>query len=526
MARSKNYSVKATISAVDQFTRPLKLLQSNIRGVTRSITGAVTGVTGKIMGIGAALGMYAGVSQIKESFGGWLDKAGEIGDMAKQLGMSASALQELQWAAKMSDVDLEAFTQGINVMNRNLGQARLGTGALKTWLDKQPASFRKAVLGAKSTSDAFELVIGAIHAMPSEADKAALATAAFGRGGLTMVRMASEGVPGLRKLRAEMVKLGVITQEQADAADNLQHSQIRLKQAIEGVKNQVYGGLLKVLQPIIDKMTAWVTANQAWIASKLNDAIQGVVDVARDLWRWIDKNKDAIRQFAGTSFEKMKDAVKTIRDHWDGILTAVEVIFGVWLVAKAVGIIGGIANAVGLLAEAWAGMKAVGAVATATAMGTALLTIASTALAIMAVVNAVKELTNAWESWKVVRQSDKDSVDINAQTNAVIDQKNIARRAQGLPEIPHVLAQTRGMSSPTAKTLSAFTASGGFSHVSTPSLFSRREKTDVGGEITVRLVGDTKGARVESIHSWNPIVKLRAQINADTGKRTPGMVTQ
>ena len=505
MARSKNYSVKATISAVDRFTTPLRALSSNIRSVTRGITGAVTGTMGRMTALAGALGVAFSAAKIKGYFDDYVSRAGEVGDMARQVGLSATALQELRFAAELSDVSLESFDSSMNIFVRYLGQARAGTGLLKTYLDKLPDGLRKSIIGAKSTEEAFGAVMGALERMPKATDRAALAAAAFGRSSLVMTRMSEKGLAGLTELRKEAAEYGLVSDESGDAADDFGHTQIRLRYAMMGVQNAIGSALLPVLKPMVLDTIKWVKELKQ--SGRLAAVIDRVKLALIDSWQWIKANKDVAIEYAKIAFDGVIHAITWIRDHWAQILYYTKVIFALWVGAQVIGAIKGIAASIGLLGQAFAGLHAASSVALGT-LGAIGGPIAAAELAIAGITVTVWKAVEAWRAWKDVQESERQSREIVQQTQDWVTRKNQERRAQGLPELPNT-AEGRDLLYKQQRQLR----------------LDARQKTDVGGQVTVKFANAPPGLRVTSTTATNPAVPVKATVDTGTNSLALG-VTQ
>ena len=505
MARSKNYSVKATISAVDKFTTPLRALSANVRSVTRGITEAVTGTLGKMTALAGALGVAFSAAKIKGYFDDYVSRAGEVGDMARQVGLSAEALQELRYAAELSDVSLESFDSSMNIFVRYLGQARAGTGLLKTYLDKLPGGLQKSIVGAKSTEEAFSAVMGAMARMPRATDRAALAAAAFGRSGLVMTRMSEKGLDGLMALRKEAEEYGLVSDDAGDAADDFGHTQIRLRYAMMGVQNAIAGALLPVMKPMILDTIKWIKELKS--SGRLAAVIDRVKLSLMNAWQWIKANKDVAVEYAKIAFDGVINAIGWIRDHWAQILFYTKAIFALWVGTQVIGAIKGIAASIGLLGQAFAGLHAISSVALGT-LGAIGGSIAAAAPAIAGLTVTVWKAVEAWNAWKDVQESERQSREIVQDTQSWVNRKNAERRAQGLPELP-ATAEGRDLLYKQQRSLR----------------LEARQKTDVGGQVTVKFDNAPPGLRVTNVTTTNPSVTVKATV--DTGKSSLALgVTQ
>jgi phage-related protein len=129
--------------------------------------------------------------------------------------------------------------------------------------------------------------------------RARMASALFGDEGQRMINFLGAGRESLEAMTAEARKYGVITTEQARAAEAFGDAQSRLQKVIAGLGNTNAGDLLPVLQPLIDRMTEWIAANRQLIATEVVETVKrlaaslaaidwaGVIDGARGVGQGI-----------------------------------------------------------------------------------------------------------------------------------------------------------------------------------------------------------------------------------------------
>jgi hypothetical protein len=200
----------------------------------------------------------------------------KIGDEAantgRMLGISAEALQELQFAGRIQNVENEALINSFRFLNKNVGELRLGTGALYSNLKKSNPTLLQQLKHVKNNEQAFNLITTAINKLPTQFDKTALAQAAFGRSGAQMLKLTDAGTEGIAKLRDEAKKYGgVISNEVANKMDEYMDTQDRMKMAMQGLKVQIMTGLMPTIQSIAQRLTAWIGNNRELLKSKISE---------------------------------------------------------------------------------------------------------------------------------------------------------------------------------------------------------------------------------------------------------------
>ncbi|MDZ7750126.1 MAG: hypothetical protein U5S82_00335 [Gammaproteobacteria bacterium] len=176
------------------------------------------------LGVGAAFG-----GLIKAS----IDVADALGKASKRAGVTVEELQALRFAAERSGSSAETMDRGLATLSKRLGEAKLGTGALASFLGRYDQSLLDALVNTTSTGEAVNLLADAMQDAGTQADRNAIAAAAFSKSlGLDLVLALQGGSEGLREFDKEarktsrfMTKQMVEDSEKAgDAFDNLAHS--------------------------------------------------------------------------------------------------------------------------------------------------------------------------------------------------------------------------------------------------------------------------------------------------------------
>ena len=274
-----DFSIKAVISAVDKFTAPMRRITGSVSGPLGKTLGEVgrkAGAVGSqvrsILGPISLLGGIASVGGVVSLVNSFQTGGDEIAKFSRQVGLSAEAYQELQFAADRSGVSQEKFNSGLDTFAKRIGKAKAGTGVLFSFLSKASPELLKQVQAAKSNEEAFTLMTAAIAKVGDPNQKQALADAAFGI--LDMSRVAEGGVEGLSAVRKEARALGlVISTESAQAAEAFNDTMTNMHAALSGVQNVIGAQLLPILQPLIEKFTAFVVANRELIGSKITEFV-------------------------------------------------------------------------------------------------------------------------------------------------------------------------------------------------------------------------------------------------------------
>jgi hypothetical protein len=289
---ANKFSIEAVFKAVDRVTRPISKMQKNVGRFTKSMerglrraNRALTKLTDK-MKAGfrrGAIVLTAAVVGVGVAIKRVADRADALSKQAKIIDMPIDKLQEYQFVAEQSGVSSEALTKSLGILDKQVGQAKVGTGTLVTMLKKSNPQLLQQIIHAKNTADAFKLMNKAIRDTKDPADRAALAFAAYGRQGLALVNMAKLTDKQFNKLTEEAKKNGIITQAQATAAEAFNDQLNSLRHTIQGVMQDALLPLMPVLKTYLKMTQDWIFANKALIKTRIQDFIKLVGESIRFL---------------------------------------------------------------------------------------------------------------------------------------------------------------------------------------------------------------------------------------------------
>lgn len=337
---AKQFSIAVVLLGKDKASGPvgraLDKIGAKTVGTLKLVKGAGDLAGTALRGIGmlgaAAAGAGYAVGSLVENY---TSRVSELYDLSRQIGLTVEQLQELRYAAKISGV--ENLDQALAIFNRNIGQAHAGMGPLNKALERMAPGQRELFMAAKDNGQAFDMMMQAIASVEDPADRAAMATAAFGKSGATMVRMVADGTAGLAELRAEARRAGLVTLEDAKAADEFGDNVDRLKFSLMGVVNAIGSRLLPILQPLILRARDWVQANRELIATRVEQVIKKIGTALEKVGGWFDKNGDKLWTDFNKGIDKALELVGFLAEHIDGVATAVKILAGTYIAGKLAG---------------------------------------------------------------------------------------------------------------------------------------------------------------------------------------------
>lgn len=212
---------------------------------------------------GAAVGFVAslGVDAVVQAVKAGLDYASSLGEVAQQLGVTTSALQEYRYAGSQAGLATEEVDQALSQLTRRIGEGVNGTKAQVEAFEKLGISLKDARGNVIATGDAIPLIADGLQKIKSPAEQSALLLDLFGKSGAKLLPLLSEGSKGVNQLRDAAQKLGlVLSSEQIakadETADKLDAVRQVLAAKIAGTVSDNAGAILA----LADALTAVVGA--------------------------------------------------------------------------------------------------------------------------------------------------------------------------------------------------------------------------------------------------------------------------
>jgi len=185
----------------------------------------------------------------------------EVGDMidkmSKRTGFAAETLSELAYAAEISGADITALEKGVKKMSKSIVDASYG---LETYLRVfRGLGLEIEDLMALSPEEQFMKIGNAIADMENDTLRTAAAVDVFGRAGTMLIPLFQEGAEGIKNLREEAHRLGIVFDKEAAAkAAKLKDAQTSLKAAFQGLGFEIAEEFIPILTSVTDTFTDMV----------------------------------------------------------------------------------------------------------------------------------------------------------------------------------------------------------------------------------------------------------------------------
>lgn len=163
-----------------------------------------------------------------------------LNDVSQRTGVGVEALQAYGGAAKLAGTDIETFAKSIQKLAVNIGNATDEESAKK--FKALGISFEQ--LKAASPTEQFELIADALARIQDPAERAAAAVKLFGKGGIELGPLFSEGPGALAKIREEAEATGrVVSNDAVQAIGEMNDAFDEVWMTVKGLTGQIVGEL-------------------------------------------------------------------------------------------------------------------------------------------------------------------------------------------------------------------------------------------------------------------------------------------
>lgn len=212
--------------------------------------GGITAATNAFIGMSkAVLGAAGSLVQFGKSVADELDN---LNDVANRTGVGVEALQAYGAAAKLSGTDVETFARSLQKLTVNIGQA-VGDAKQQEAFTKLGLAFDE--LREKTPTAQFEAVADAIAKIADPAERAAAAVSVFGKGGIELGPLFSEGPGALTKMREEAVALGqVVSADTVKSIASMNDAFDKVWMTLKGITGQIVGELAEPVRAIAEDL--------------------------------------------------------------------------------------------------------------------------------------------------------------------------------------------------------------------------------------------------------------------------------
>ncbi len=186
-------------------------------------------------------------------------KAGKAADelitLSNKTGISVKNLQELQYASRFVDVEVETMTGSMIKLTRAMDDARDGTEEQKAAFDRLGVAYTNSDGSLRNAKEVWLDVVDSLGRMSNEAERDAISLELFGRSAAELNPLIAAGSKELERLGKEAEETGaIISDESVAALGELDDEMERMKAQLAAAGSELavsFAPALKELAPIV-----------------------------------------------------------------------------------------------------------------------------------------------------------------------------------------------------------------------------------------------------------------------------------
>lgn len=332
---------KAAAATTNAAGNAIARLPGRVAGAVSAIKSRLSSGVASLAKWGVALGavgalLGAAAAPASAATAAFARQGQVISKLADKTGESVENLSALSHAADRTGVSQEALSKGLAALQG------LDTEPL------QQIGLAADDLAAKKPAERLDAIATAIAGLKTDAEKAAAANDIFGEAGAEMLPLLEKGGEGIRALREDAERLGlVMTGEQVAAAKTTVEAWDKISTAVKAAYQQFVVAIGSAIAPTLSE----------W-ADQVNAMLPAIQAVIREVTDWVGRNRELIVVAStilgvvaglGGAFVVAGSALGAIST----VVGAVGAVLGA--IVSPIGLVAGAAIAAGYALIQWAG---------------------------------------------------------------------------------------------------------------------------------------------------------------------------
>lgn len=378
---AKKFKISTIFKGEDKLSKSISKIQRKMMKFTRMarrglkkvdrVTSKLVRTMGKglkVAGIAAAAGIVAAGIAIQKT----TKSMDDLAKTTRRLDFDIEAFQEWKFAAAQSGVSTDKFNTSLDKFAKTIGEAKLGQGTLTTLLRRNNKPLLEQLKNTKNTSEAFEIYIEAMRKIEDPTKRVALGMLAFGRSGASMANLAGASAEEIKKLRKEMQENGVVTLDQAKAAEKYNDTINSLSMSLKGLLVEAIAPILPYLIDLGKNTRKWIIDNKELIKIKVKEFISAIINGIKRIINGITElnKKYDLLKIIGDAFRFIGEAIKFVFKHGKTIAIVAGIIL---TIAAAVKVLTGVLTLVNLVIAANPMVLIIAGIVTAITLAAALI---------------------------------------------------------------------------------------------------------------------------------------------------------
>ena len=246
---------------------------------------------GELIPMLGALGAAASVGGLLEMTHEAAEAHTQLAAMAETLGLTIGQLQGLQYAARATDVPIDAMQHGILLLDRNMTAAASGKSKdVAEIFHRMGISLRGADGHLRSTQDVLPLLAESLSRTHDVTLRNAVAMALFGRSGAELIPLLLKGKAGIEDLEATSRRLNAsFSDEDNENIERYKNAWTDLDTAFGGLKDTITADVAPVLTPFLQGITDWVANHRDDIGKTIASDLDAIGRAVKSVdWKAVE----------------------------------------------------------------------------------------------------------------------------------------------------------------------------------------------------------------------------------------------
>ena len=324
-------STSGLVSGVNQAVGSMSKMEAAV-GSLRSGMTALVAIQGAQLFASVAGAVSRGVSSMVSYGQAQAEVIDQQSKLAARLGMTLGEFSGLALAGDLAGVSMETIAKAATKADIMFVKASQGSKVAQAAFAGLGLSVDQ--LGGMSASERFDAIAAAIAKLPTEAQRAAAAVQIFGRSGVDLLPLFSQGAEGIAQAREQAERLGLtLTNAQGQDVEAMNDAFTMAGKAIEGVVNQVVAYLSPAVKEVADTFTNLVgSIGGANIGQAIGDGILQGARFLAGIGDWLIANLSSVWEYVsqvGGQWGSVADAMNRIAGFLSGVFNAAEAGLGV-----------------------------------------------------------------------------------------------------------------------------------------------------------------------------------------------------
>jgi hypothetical protein len=277
-------NVDAAIKSISQSLSRLKAATAGLNASMSQLSAASANFGGKLRNL-TFFAAAAGTAVF-----GLVKKQADLGEqlslMSQKSGVSVENLQKLGYVAQLNQISMQDFGNSLKFLNKSIAIAATDANSDQAKAFKSMGIKLNDVHGnIKAVNDVALEMADKFKKAPDGPKKLYTATTLLSKAGERMIPVFNMGSEAIKKQGDEYERLhGLMSGDEAKAADEFGDNIQRLGFAIQGVGAAIANTLMPALGPMIIEFREWIVNNRNLIKDNVINFIKDLAEAFRGLW--------------------------------------------------------------------------------------------------------------------------------------------------------------------------------------------------------------------------------------------------